>query len=209
MENSGREPGFFVSLMDWLFDRARGLSAAWLVGVIGWQVYSGMYDWNAVTTADVQRSPTSWVGREIVLSNVSIRKYEINEDGADTFVRLWLVNGITNPPVDQKPMLVVGRMPTATASRFESLPWWLKNGIEKLARARVAIGKNITVLREYSLFSDLSWFETPYALTVSISNHFFPLRTFIWVGVAVHAVVYGVIAALVAQGLVYVMPKVD
>jgi len=29
--------------------------------------------------------------------NVSIRKYEIREQGDDTFVALWLINGKTNP----------------------------------------------------------------------------------------------------------------
>ena len=112
---AGETRGVFDRLLDWVLDHAKALSGILLAAVIGWQAYSGMYDWSALTTSDVQRNWKAWVGRDVVLSNVSSRKYDIREQGADTFIRLWLVNGLTNPPDTEKAMLVLGRMPTEQA----------------------------------------------------------------------------------------------
>jgi|SRR5215216_1538536 len=184
----------------------RALSIILLIGVIAWQAYSGMYDWKAVTTSDVRRDWRSWVGHDILLSNISIRKYEIREQGADTLIALWLVNGRTNPPDGEDTIGVLGRMPTEQARRFESLPWFLKNGTQRLARARVTVYNDIIVLRDYWLPIDGSWFSTPYWITVNTSNRFVPLQASVFTGVGVQALVYLVIALLVVEGLVYVLP---
>jgi len=157
---------------------------------------------------DRPRDPKSWAGRDIVLSNVTIRKYDIREQGVDTFISLWLVNGWTNPPQNEDTMLVIGKMPTQKAKRFASLPWSLKNyGTQRLMRTRVTIRDNFSLLRDYELPLDVSWFATPYWLTVSIVNRFVSLRTSVWAGVVVQVLVYGVITILIVEGLVFVVPK--
>jgi hypothetical protein len=166
----------FGKFFDWAIDHYMVLSAIFLAAVIGWQAYSGMYDWRAVATRDLLQDQKAWIGRDVVLSNVSIKKFDIREEGTDTFITLWLVNGLTTPPDTEKPMLVLARMPTANAKKFESLPWHLSYGTTRLTQARVIIQQDFAVLREYWLPSDLSWFSAPYWLTVNIVNRFASLQ---------------------------------
>lgn len=184
----------------------RALSIILLIGVISWQAYSGMYDWKAVTTSDLRRDWKSWMGRDVLLSNVSIRKYEIREQRADTLIAVWLVNGRTNPSKEEEAIGVVGRMPTEQARRFESLPWFLENGTKRLPRARVTVYSDIIVLKDYWLPTDGSWFDTPYWFAVNISNRFVSLRASVFTGTGVQALVYLVITLFVVEGLIYVLP---
>ncbi len=198
-----------MALLDWVLEHGKVLSGILLAVVIGWQVYSGMYDWRAVTTSDVLSNPKSWVGRDIVLSNVSIRKYDMREQGVDTFISLWLINGRTNPPQNEATMLVIGKMATQKAKRFESLPWCLKNyGMQRLVRTSVTIQDDFSLLRDYELPLNVSWFATPYWLTMINVNRFVSLKTSVWAGVVVQVLVYGVIAILIVEGLVFVVPKI-
>lgn len=184
----------------------KGLSLLVLVGVVGCQIRSGMYDWHAVTTSDLQHNSSIWVGCDVLLTNVSIRKYDIRERGADTLVALQLANGRTNPPDNETGLWVIGRMSTQEAGRSESLPSRLRNGTRRLGRVRVTIKEDFAQLREYWLPADASWFNTPYLWTVNLTNRFASLRTSVWSGVAVQVLVYGAMAFLVLAGLVHVFP---
>jgi hypothetical protein len=202
--------GILDSLLEWAIDHLRLLCVASLFAVIAWQAYSGMYDWRAVTTSDLQHNWKTWLGRDVVLSNVSIRKYEIREQGADTFVRLWLVNGRTNPSTSENPVLVIGRMSTRSAKRIESLPWCLREiRAQRLVSARLTIRDGLAVLREYSLPLDASWFGTPYWFTVQTMNRLISLGASVWVGIAVQVLVYGGIAILIGIGLLILVPSLD
>lgn len=202
--------GVFDTLLGWAIDHVKLLCLALFAALIAWQAYSGMYDWRAVTTSDIQRNWKTLLGRDVVLSNVSIRNYKISEEGPDTFVQLWLVNGRTNPPETEKAVPVIGRMATSDANQFESLPFCLrKYGTHRLLTAKLKVRDGVAVLREYSLALDASWFGTPYWLTVTTMNRLFPLGPSVWLGIAVQALVYGGIAILIASGLVLVLPWLD
>ncbi|HZF09721.1 MAG TPA: hypothetical protein VFE33_13100 [Thermoanaerobaculia bacterium] len=187
----------------------KALSLILFVGIIGWQVHSGMYDWSAVTTADVRQNWKSWVGSEVLLSNVSIRKYEIREQGADTFVALWLINGKTNPLDKEDTLLVLGRMPTEEAVKAESFASSLRAGANRLTSARVSIKDDVIVLRDYWLPGEASWFGAPYWLTINLVNRFASLGASVWTGVVVQALVYLVITVMVVGGLVLVIPSAE
>jgi hypothetical protein len=196
-----------MRFLDWLVDHIKALSIVGLLVVIGWQAYSGMYDWHSITTDDIQANWSSWKGREVTLSNATIKKYELREEGTDTIILLLLANGRTNPPDTVQPLLAVGRMATEDAQSFESLPWCLRNyGTYRLVRADVVVADGLVTLRRYSLPLDASWSSTPYWFTVNTVNRFAPLKASIWSGVLVQALAYAGIVAAVLAGLAIVFP---
>lgn len=186
----------------------RALSLLAVVGVIGWQVHSGMYDLDAVTTADLLKNPRSWNGRDVLLTNVSIRKHSIHQGESDTIIWMQLVNGQTNPPDTEEAVWVVGKMPNDQANSVESLPWCLKNyELKRLSSARVAVVGDTIVLKQYGTLLNQSWFSTPYSFSVNVVNRFAPLHASVLAGVAVQVIVYIVIGLLVFQGLFFIVPE--
>jgi len=187
----------------------RAIFLAVVAGTLAWQIHSGMFDLKAVTTADLQRNHTSWGGRDVTLTNVTIKKYEIHEKGADTFVRMWIANGRTSPPADQEPVMVIARIPTNEARRDQSLPSILEEyRMSRLPYIRVTLTGDDAFVRVYaSPFWDFSLFSLPYRITVETVNRFASLKDAVYAGIAIQTTVYVIVALLVLLGLMLIVPK--
>ena len=186
------------------------------VGLLIYYFITGVYDPFSLTkTSSIKSNYTHYIDRTIKLQQVAILNTEIvKQEGQDYFVKLTIYNGKS----------LFGKLDSTDYLKYKDkaidVYSWIpdKSGLwdyvdKKVFKAehfKLKVGKNFISIAEYSKAnaepSD-SWFIAPYLMLFMLFNSFLSLAVSAILATIIQLIIIFIIAWLVIQGVIYVLPS--